>query len=79
MLLEFSKRGHRFAFVYNDQTAKQVIAILWKFAADPDLPITEDDAAELARATSARKGAEDDEQRTSNIQNDSAIPELQVW
>lgn len=49
MLLEFSKRGHRFAFVYNDQTAKQVIAILWKFAADPDLPITEDYAAELAR------------------------------
>lgn len=49
MLLEFSKRGHRFAFVYNDQTAEQVIAILWKFAADPDLPITDDDAAELAR------------------------------
>lgn len=49
MLLEFSKRGHRFAFVYNDQTAEQVIAILWKFAADPDLPITDDDAAELAK------------------------------
>lgn len=48
-LLAFAKRGHRFAFVYDDQTAEQAIAILWKFAADPDLPITENDAAELAR------------------------------
>lgn len=46
-LLEFSKRGHRFAFTYDAATAEAAIRVIRRFAADPDLPLTDDDADEL--------------------------------
>lgn len=58
-VLALVKDGERFLFLYDDQSAPQILQTLGKFAADPELCFTWYDAAVLSqkvRATHPTEG-----------------------